>query len=162
MRILPLLLIALLLTPGVLAVKIGTVDTSVVLDNMWNYYFPQTTATISENGGGFFQAAVSEPGQLTSSVIDDIAAQFNNKENDENQNIEVDAAKKNLENSKDNVERMFFYIVATFTVMIDMLLSIIYIAMLSLTIWIVFVGYAKLLILVIDMVTNKMKSRGYK
>jgi hypothetical protein len=100
-------------------------------------------------------------GVLVSEVISTVAntldAQFNNKEQAQNQNIDLDVAKNNLDNSKSNVTSMFFFIVSTFIVLFDMIISIIYIAMLSMIIWIIFVGYAKLMIMIIDFVSGRYK-----
>ena len=91
-------------------------------------------------------------GGVVSILQDSFEAQYPNKENALNQNIEIDVAKQNLQHSKDNVKTMFFYIVAVLTILFDVILSIVYIVIISLFVWLIFVGYVRVLIMVIDFI----------
>jgi hypothetical protein len=96
-------------------------------------------------------------GNVLSSALNNFAPQAANKDNAQNQNVDLDVAKKNLENSKDNVAMMFSYIVDTFEILFDAIISIIYIFILSGTIWIIFVGYIRFLCMIIYWIKGKVK-----
>lgn len=115
----------------------------------------------TENGASYISQGVL--GQKVSSILQDtFTTQFENKEQAQNQNVELDVAKANLENSKDNVSKMFFFIVATFVVLFDAIISIIYIFSTLLLIWLLFVGYIKFHIMIIDMIYGQVRKRRTK
>lgn len=148
-----LLLVLVLLLPFVSAV--GSMDGETVLDTVSNYASTNYRAGI-ENGLLLSPFGVVNI-KLFSTLANTLGIQYNNKANALNQNVDLDVAKNNLENSKTYVSNMFFFIVGTFVVMFDLIISIIYIAILSLTIWVIFVGYVKLMIMVIDFVHGRYK-----
>lgn len=95
--------------------------------------------------------------RTTSNLMNTLAAQDLNKQNAQNQNTEVTAAQADLDNAKENMTQMFFYIVGTFIVLFDMILSIISIAVFSFIIWLVFIGYVRFMVVIIDFAYGKSK-----
>lgn len=150
------LLIMLVLIGSVYA-DAGNNEGEIVLDSSTNY---QTTSFRDglETGLNFVPGGLLAV-KAASVLTNTFSTQFTNKENGDSQNVELETAQQNLENSKDNVSMMFFFIVSTFVVVLDALISMLYISLFLMLIWIVFVGYAKILILVIRMISGKIQAR---
>lgn len=155
-----LLTLVLLLSFTFAQADAGMNDGETILDN--SNSFKNTAYNAAIEAGNFFITGNINAIKAFSTLTDSFSAQFQNKEQGLNQNTEIDVAKQNLDNSKDNVATMFFFIVATFTILFDMIVSLIYISLLMLFIWIIFVGYAKFLIMIIDFISGKLEERGIR
>lgn len=101
-------------------------------------------------------------GEFASNLQNDIETQFGNKESAGDQTTELKIARQNLENSKDNVSIMFFFIVDTFIIIIDAAYSLVLIAIMMLTFWLLFVGYVKLCVIIINGISGKYVSYARK
>jgi len=128
----------------------------VVLDTAQNYQTSNVLDTTIEAGLSLIPGGVIASG-IYSSLVNDLPQQDINKQNAANQNTELTAAKLNLDNSKENVKNMFLYIVSTLLILLDLVVSIIYISLILAVVWIVFVGYAKIMIMIIDFVHGRYK-----
>lgn len=161
----PRIIIGILLALNIAtAMPAGQNDGEIILDEAENYKTRAGThpdiGIIDFIPGGKLIKKGTEV--LVSSTSDDFENQFKNKEQAQNQNKELLAAKENLQNSKENITTVFFFIVTTLVIVFDAIISIIYILFMVLLIWILFVGYAKTLIIIIDFISGKIEQRGVR
>lgn len=158
------LLLVLLLVPMVSA----TLDDEIVLDEATNYDFTTILSDSVDRVSNFYkwvspQYRVFKDGSLIKSYtkdVEELNRQLFSAEDSETESVELTLAKENLEESKDTVTTMFFYITATLTVILDIIISILYMFSVMLVIWVVFTGYAKLLMLVIEFISGKIIKNG--
>lgn len=137
----------------------GQLEGEKVLDSSQNYAtnaFREGLEGLSFLPGGVLYY------NIISTLTNSFSVQHQNKEQGLSQNTELDVAKQNLENSKDNITTMFFFIVSTLVVLFDALLSVIYISLFLLIVWIVFVGYVKVLVVLINFIYGKFEKRNGK
>jgi hypothetical protein len=117
-------------------------------------------ATISSKDAIIAFARGITVGPVTSTVQYTIDKQLAQKEQAESQMTPEISAQQNLANSKKNVATMFGFIVSTMIVLFDAIFSIIYILLVVVLIWIVFTGWVRFMVLIIDWIYGRMKSRG--
>jgi len=99
-------------------------------------------------------------GSILSTIEDTIGRQFAQKEQATSQMTDLDIAQENLSHSKQNVATMFGFIVATMIVLFDALFSMIYILLVIVLIWIIFTGWVRFMVLIIDWIYGRIKNGG--